>query len=307
MKKVKFLMAVASALVLFSSCNNNEENTPVSDKAPLTVQTKFNLQTKAVVTSFPNASELGLFVTDGALGGNYEGVSSYANVKSTYSGSAWSQATPVYLTNKSATIFAYYPFSAGITSGTSILVDHTSQTDYMFGSGNSVNNSSATATLTMKHALALVQFKMNKSNYPGTGLVTKIEISNASGKTILYSEGTMNCSSGAITNATGKNAAASISNGSGLITLPGTASTDEHTYPTIMVLPTAATAAAGDIVINFTIDGKVYPYSIPVATSWVGGTKNLYTVTLSGTAVSVNGSVVITDWTSGVNGTAGLK
>lgn len=307
MKKVKFLMAVASALVLLSSCNNNEENTPVSDKVPLTVQTTFQLQTKAVVTAFPNASELGLFVTDGTLGNHYEGISSYANVKSTYNGSAWSQATPVYLTNKSATIYSYYPYSAAVTSGATIPVEHTSQTDYMFGSGNSVNNGSATATLTMKHALALVQFKMNKSNYPGTGVVTKIEIANASGKTTLYSEGTMNCSSGAIINATGKNAAASISNVSGLLTLPGTASTDENTYPTIMVLPTAATAAVGDIVINFTIDGKIYPYSIPAATSWVGGTKNLYTVTLSGTAVSVNGSVIITDWTSGVNGSAGLK
>jgi hypothetical protein len=306
MKKVKSLMAVATALVLLSSCQNADNN-PVSDSVPLSIKTTFGTTTKSVISSFPNASALGLFVTSGALGNNYEGTSSYQNVKSTYSGSAWSQATPVYLTNNNAAIYAYYPYSAVVTNGTIIPVEATSQTDYMYGSSNDVNNSSAIATLSMKHALALVEFKMNKTNYPGVGLVTKIEIANASGKTILFSEGTLNCSTGTISNTSGKNISASISNGSGLLTLPATASSDESTYPKVMVLPTAATVAAGDLVINFTIDGKVYTYQVPASTTWLGGSKNIYTVTLSGTAVSVNGSVAITDWTSGVNGTAGLN
>lgn len=307
MKQVKSLMAVATALVLLSSCSQNSDSNPVSDNVPLTVKTTFGAETKAVISSFPNASELGLFITSGTLGNNYEGVSGYSNVKSTYSGSAWAQAAPVYLTNKNATIFSYFPYSASVTNGTVIPVETASQTDFMFGSANAVNNSAATATLTMKHALALVEFKMNKSNYPGVGLLTKVEIANASGKTVLFSEGALNCSTGTINNSAGKNAAASIINASGLLTIPATASTDESTYPKVMVLPTAATAAAGDLVINFTIDGKVYTFQVPSATAWIGGSKNLYTVTLSGTAVSVNGSVSITDWTSGVNGTAGLN
>lgn len=298
-------MTVATALTLLTSCNENSDN-PMSEKTALTVKTTFGTETKSVISSFPNASELGLFITNGTIGNNYENSSSYSNVKSTYSGSAWSQATPVYLTNNNAKIFSYFPYSASVTNGTAIPVETSSQTDYMYGAGNAVNNSAPTATLTMKHALALVEFKMNKTNYPGTGLLTKVEIANASGKTILYSEGTMNCATGAIANTTGKNASASISN-AGLLTLPSTASTDESTYPKVMVLPTAATAATGDLVINFTIDGKVYTYPVPSATTWAGGSKNLYTVTLSGTAVSVNGSVAITDWTSGVNGTAGLN
>lgn len=307
MKQVKSLMAVASALLILSSCNQNADNTPVSENVPLTVKTTFGTATKAVITSFPNASELGLFVTNGALGNNYEGVSGYSNVKSSYSGSAWSQAAPIYLTNNNATIFSYYPYNAAVTNGTAIPVETASQTDYMFGSANAVNNSAATATLTMKHSLALVEFKFNKSNYPGVGLLTKIEIANGAGKTLLFSEGTMNCSTGAISNTSGKNISASISNASGLLTLPATASTDENTYPKVMVLPTVATAATGDLVINFTIDGKVYDFQVPAATVWAGGSKNIYTVTLSGTAVSVNGSVAITNWTSGVNGTAGLN
>jgi len=307
MKKVKSLMAVATALVILSSCTQNADNNPVSENVPLTVKTTFGAETKAIISSFPNASELGLFITSGTLGNNYENASSYINVKSTYSGSAWSQATPVYLTNNNATIFSYFPYSAAVTNGTVIPVETASQTDYMFGSANTVNNSAATATLTMKHALALVEFKMNKSNYPGVGQVTKIEIANASGKTVLFSEGTMNCSNGTISNSTGKNAAASIINASGLLTIPATASTDESTFPKVMVLPTAATTASGDLVINFTIDGKVYTYQVPASTSWSGASKNIYTVTLSGTAVSVNGSVAITDWTSGINGTAGLN
>ena len=61
----------------------------MSEKTALTVKTTFGTETKSVISSFPNASELGLFITNGTIGNNYENSSSYSNVKSTYSGSAW--------------------------------------------------------------------------------------------------------------------------------------------------------------------------------------------------------------------------
>ena len=228
------------------------------------------------------------------------------------SSGTWALSPAVYLSNDDATVFAYYPYDAAKTNGTAIGMEHASQTDYMYGThttGQSgINNGNPTVNLSMKHALALVQFKMSATNYPGTGKLTKVEISNGAGKTLLFSEGSMNLSSGAITNTTGKNISAFVENTStGLLaSIPAVASTDESTYPKVMVLPTVATVAAGDLMIYFTIDGKVYSWSVPSATTWKSGTKNTYSVTLSGTALTV-GNVVITDWTGGVTGSAGLN
>jgi hypothetical protein len=308
--KKSMMMAVASALVInLSSCSNESEQP--KEATALKIQT--DIATRATLSSFPVNSSLGLFVTTGTLGSNYESVASNANVKSTLSSSGvWTLSPAVYLSNDDATVFAYYPYDAAKTNGAAIGLEHASQTDYMYGTHtagqNGINNGNPTVNLTMKHALALVQFKMSATNYPGTGKLTKVEIANGAGKTLLFSEAAMNISSGSITNTTGKNASAFVENNStGLLaSLPTVASTDENTYPKVMVLPTAATAAAGDLMIYFTIDGKVYSWSVPSATTWKSGTKNTYSVTLSGTALTV-GNVVITDWTGGVTGSAGLN
>jgi hypothetical protein len=309
--KKSMMMAVASALVInLSSCNNDNEGS--NQATALKIQTDI-AATRATISSFPVNSALGLFVTSGALGSNYEAVSSNVNVKSLLSsGGVWTLSPAVYLSNDDATVFAYYPYDAAKTNGAAIGVEQTSQTDFMYGThttGQSgINNGNPTVNLTMKHALALVQFKMSETNYPGTAKLTKVEIANGAGKTLLLSEGSMNLSSGAITNTTGKNVSAFVENSStGLLaSIPAVASTDENTYPKVMVLPTAATVAAGDLMIYFTIDGKVYSWSVPSATTWKSGTKNTYSVTLSGTALTV-GNVVITDWTGGVTGSAGLN
>jgi hypothetical protein len=154
----------------------------------------------------------------------------------------------------------------------------------------------------MKHALALIQFKMVKADYPWAGKLTKVELANKSGKTVLFSEGTMEIAAGKITNTTGKNASASTENAAGLVTIPNTASTDENTYPKVLVLPVASSGAVGDIVMRFTIDGKVYSCDVPASTVWKAGTKNTYTVTIKGSELKLSANVTIENWTTGVTG-----
>lgn len=309
MRKLE-LMAVVSALVMGLSSCTEEAEVKGTDSTSLEIQTDI-AQTRGTITGFPSGSALGLFVTSGALGNNYNLVAGNANVQSTYSGSTWAQSPAVYLSNADATLFAYYPYSAAKTDGKLIGVEHGTQTDFMYGTHTSgqtsINNGNAVVRLTMRHALSLVQFKVSKLNYTGVGKLTKVEIANATGRTTLSSEGTMNIASGIITNSAGKNLSAAIENSAGLIaSIPVTASTDESTYPKVMVLPVPTVQVTGDIVIRFTIDGKVYSWNVPTATVWVGGTKNTYSVTISGTAITV-GSVIITDWVPGSTGTAGLQ
>lgn len=306
----KNVCVALATIAIMSSCNNEDVATTTIEKRELRVETSIaSATTRSIISSFATNAEVGLFITNGTIGNNYESQLADNNVKAKYTGAVWGLAPAVYLSNASATVYGYYPYSATASNGSTIPVESASQTDYLYGTHttgqSAINNDNPTVNITMQHALALVQFRFNKSNYPGVGKLTKIEIANASGQTLLYSEGTMNCTNGTITNSVGKNTSTFIENAAGLITIPTVASSDETTFPKILVLPTLATTNGGDIYINFTIDGKVYKFNVPANTAWQKGTKNAYSVTISGTDIVV-GNILISDWTSGVNGSAGL-
>lgn len=315
MKKKFFyvVMALCNAL-LFFSCDKNEEALPKSgnETAALRVSVDIcknqGLKTRSALAAFPDKSEIGIFATSGTLGSNYNGVVGNANVKTTLSGSAWTTSPAIYLSNHDATLFAYYPYNSASTDGSAIPVEHKSQTDYLYGTHTSgqtgINNGNPSVNLTMQHALALLQFKISKTNYSGAGILSKIEIANAAGKTVLSSAGALNISTGKITNTAGKNESAVIENGN-LQTIPETAATDESTYPKIMVLPASITTVE-EVEMRFTIDGKIYTSKVNASTEWAKGTKNTYTVTIQGTGLTL-GNVVISDWTDGVTGSVNLQ
>ena len=132
-----------------------------------------------------------------------------------------------------------------------------------------------------------------KENYTGVGSLTAITIANKTGGTSLISTGKLNLTNGQITKGASKEPVTKATN------LPQTIGTwNESTFPKMLVIPTAATAAAGDIVFSFTIDGQVYNWNVPVGTAWEQGKKNTYTVTIKGTALEVS-PVSITAWGAG--------
>lgn len=311
--KTSILIAVIAATVTFMSCTKDETNVVNAGESRLDIQTSFgDFQTRATISAFPNQSELGLFVTNGSIGGNYNNLPSNANVRSIYnmSSRSWVLDPQVYLSSANATIFAYFPYSSANNDATAIPIEHTTQTDYLYGthaSGQSlVNNGNPVVNLTMRHALTLLQFKINRSNYTGNGIITRIEIGNATGKTSIYSAGKLNIATGTISKTAGQNSNAFIQNSSGLYTIPLSQSNVESPNLRLMLLPVSATSADGDVKMYFTIDGKIYTYNVPASTAWNMGTKNVYTITLSGTGLVV-GNVSITDWVSGVTGNATLR
>lgn len=302
MKQILFSAAFAASLFVVCSCSQNDTAIapivePVSQPTLLDVTTSIEVtsrsQTGKPINSFISGDELGLYVSSGAVNTPYNNVAANKNVKSTFT-TVWTQATPVYLSSVMATIYAYYPWNASATDGTAIAIDHTSQTDFMYATAvTNINNRQPKAALTMNHALSLVQFDFKKENYTGVGSLTAITIANKSGGSSLISNGTMNITTGAITKGSGKESVTRATN------LPQTIGTwTEATYPKMLVVPTAATAAAGDIVISFTVDGQVYNWNVPAATAWEQGKKNTYTVTIKGTALEVS-PVTITPWGAG--------
>lgn len=319
MRKSFFMAVMAACVFTFGSCNNDElpDSQVKTDGTELKIRTDIaaiNVAgTRATpISAFADGSWLGLFVTNGTLGDNYDSFAANGNVRSAFSNGQWSQSPVVRLTNENATVYAYYPYSNINVDGKSVLLDQGTQQDYMCGTHTAgqaaINKNNPTVNLTMKHVMAMVQFNICKANYPWAGRLTLIEIANATGKTVLYSEGTMDISSGTITNTPGKNSAASLrtySDNYPLLTISEKLLSDEAAYLKLFVLPVNSTGAEGDVVFKFTIDDRIYTWKVPANTKWSSGTKNTYTVTITGSALTI-ADVKITDWTGGVVGNVGL-
>lgn len=295
MKKFIFMAAMSALVLGFTSCNNDDN--PVEEaqnSTALVIRT--DIRTRATISEFPLHAELGLFVTGGTLENNYNSLSDNANVLSTYTGTYWEQSPVVYLNSTPATIYAYYPYDRLNSDGKVIPVEHLTQKDYMYGTHsagqNSINNLNPSVQLTMRHALSLIVFQFDMSDYPGAGKVSRIGIMNAPDKKVLFSEGTMDISTGIITGSEGKNAAVI------------THEIEDNQCAELMVLP-ANIPSTGSVIVQFLIDNKLYMWKVPAKTVWAGGAKNIYTVKVSEKKVSV-GNVLIKDWENGMNGLACL-
>ena len=301
----KFFYCVAIAASVLTSCKDDSFPTAdvLSEKAVLEITTNISATRSQIgksVDSFVSGDEIGLFVSNGSgVNTPYSGLNANKNVRSSFNGTKWTQNPAIYLSPANATIYAYYPYTSSVTDGTQVPIDHASQTDFMFGTPvTGINSGNHKANLKMNHALSLVQFNLKKSNYPGTGKLTSIKISNKASGNFLVSDGKLDIATGTITNGTGRTALTKVTN----ITIGSGWSASQ--YPQLLVLPTTPTASAGDIVFTFTIDGKDYNWNVPAKTAWEQGKKNTYTITLKGTSIGTDPGdwkVTITPWAPGKN------
>lgn len=258
----------------------------------------------------------------------------YTNQMFEFDGSVWTPDTDYHLSADKGTVYAYYPFdenahftapgmdtvrvfiqptgSITVQSG-SAATDHinnsgaitapvAAEKDFMFyrpvGNRAIVSNRQQTVTLTMQHALAQVSFRLIKaSNYPGAGIFTRYEISDAGGKSLITTSATASVMS--------------IVDGSITLDAPvkGTISREITNYQLGYELAEATivsnlaypvpTISAGDLTVVFHIDGEDYAAQLPVTAgtsdAWMAGKNYLYSVTLNGTGIEVT-SVSITDW-----------
>ena len=304
MKTVYFFIVSLICLVVVS-CEKESEDILLG-KSELEVAT--NLEAMTSRASFPTSTEMGLFITTGSIGNVYDNTSANSNVKAVLGASGWVLTPPVYLSANNATIYAYTPYSSSVSSGTSIPVNVTSAVaDYCYGkSSGTINAKSPTATITMSHALTKVRFKISKaSTYTGTGKLTEISINGSTNNTIC-AQGTLNISTGVITATTTSAHTITRTNASGLYTITASAPTDAQAAVLDFTL-IPANFQAKEISMSFTIDGKIFTFSVPAGT-WEKSTINTYTLSLGGTGLTMsNVSVTVTEWAAGVNASGELK
>jgi hypothetical protein len=248
-KKINFGLLLF--VIMLSACSSGSgggsDDGGGSKSASLAITT--NIYTRAVMTSFSSGNKMNLFVKNI---GNPTATDYKENVSASFSNSSWSISPNVELkADKSAYIYAFYPYSASNTNASAIPVDLSSQTDYLYsGSAVSVNASSPSASLTMKHAMSMLAFNISNQSYTGTGNLTAITISGDA----VYTAGTLNVESGTITGTTKGDYQFSKNK-----TIVAAGWTSD--LPQAFCIPFKSTGK--NVSVTMTIDSKTYSFFIP--------------------------------------------
>lgn len=176
---------------------------------------------------------------------------------------------------------------------------------------NGDTNKTGKVTLAMKHALAMVSFRVYADHtYKNTGAFTKLVLANKSGNTTLNNGAspTMKIKDGTITPGSSP-AAVTYTRDIENYPLPKAASSDASAATTaknsarkasILVLP-ESTVDKSTVEATLTIDNQDYKVALPGSGSkWEAGKNYLYTVKLSGSELVIS-SVTVTQWTTVVS------
>ena len=279
----KMLLFAACLAVLACSCSENEEGTVKDVRASLKINANIGAPavSRAEKTAWESGDKLGLYVCNGTLGTPYNQNAVYTNTPFTYSAAGWT-SEEILLDENEATVFAYYPYDATLTTPSALPVDITIL-------NRNVN-------ITMKHALSQVVFRMKKTEgYRQEGILTGITLKNVGSATPLYTRATMDISTGSLTKTTAGNVEFSA----------GATLTDKAVSFSSIVVPVDATAGK-DMQAVFTIDGKQLQFTFPAGTKWERSYRNIYDIVLGNNGLVIGGAegsgVTIEPWADDVKG-----
>lgn len=279
-----FLGCVAlAAMGLIASCSDN--NTDTGASSDLILNASIGVNTRAEKSVWAKNDALGVYVTEGTLDKPYlSNTTRYNNINFLHNGKYFT-ASDIYLDETAATIYGYYPYNSAVTSGTSVPVESSTQTDYLYGvSTTPASISQKNVDITMKHALSMLVFKLRKaSTYTeGAGLVTKIVIENHDATNSFKIAGTLNIQTGTVTGTSTNGSLALVPTDGSLVL------TETFQNMSAICLPVAATSTKA-IRATFTIDGRTFRFVFPEATKWEAGFRNNYSLTMGNTGLEIGG------------------
>lgn len=224
--------------------------------------------TRGIITNFTDNDRIGVYLTDGELGINYQDNPEAANLSAMYMQGSWNVEKDIELT-EAGTAFAYYPYSNDIADATAIPLEIATQTDYLYATSSIVDKKNPIAQVGMKHALTLVSIRIRKNDYQHTGKLSKVEVLD------VQETGTMNIATGEVTK-TGANTTYSVDRDLVL--------DDNDLVKTQMImLPMVISEETGNVRFRMTIDDKYYIWDVPKSHIWEAGKEYTYTLNLSKT------------------------
>lgn len=225
--------------------------------------------TRGIITNFTDNDRIGLFLTTGELGTNYQNNPEAANVPAVYQQGSWKVEKDLVLSEE-GTAFAYYPYSDKVVDGTAVPLEIETQTDYLYATPSVVDEKNPIAQIGMKHALSLISIRIRKNDYQHAGKLTKVEVLD------VQQTGTMNIATGVVTSS-GPTAIYSVDRNLIL-------DDDDLVKTQMIMLPTIIGEAPGNIRFQITIDDKYYTWDVPKVHNWEAGKEYTYTLNLSKTA-----------------------
>ena len=301
MKRYTDSAIILFAVLAFVGCSKTEEFQHNPDSA-LQIESvsgisPFALTTKAVITgnTLPDsdaATGIGIFVT-ASDGGAYDGHNKgYTNVNFANSGSGWSTATPVYLSDTQGKLYGYFPYNSEANDLKAIPVQSSlNGTDYLYAEPQTVSHSNKSVSQQMNHALSRLHLTIKKgANFTADAPLSKITLNS----TAIDATGTMDITTGAIS-------ASKKSGETGTVELAtdGTITTD-GIEKDILLVPADNSEGKKNIVISLMIDGK--PAGITLSgengLDIRSGIQNNVTLTIEDTGIKVTG-VGVGEWGGG--------
>lgn len=334
---MKRILFIATLLASVAGCMKDTNVNP-EEKVPLSLTPSISIgATKALIDNANiQSQQIGIHVSNAAGDALYDNQAGNNNISLSY-GTSWNLGNTVYLSASKAKIFAYSPYSAttGDLTGTGATTERLldipasqimdNQTDYLWAAqdkttpvgSTDISNENASVELKLSHSLAQVAFVVWKDNFFGEGVISQITITdntttpnlkiNKAGSNDLK----MKLADGTITGgeASSTITVTNIGNTINLTTDPGDKPDDLKTKVNayILLVPTVI-ADKTKIQFTFKIDSKDYIVSLAGATpiSFAQGNQYIYSVKLSGTALSITG-VTVTEWNRNYGGPIIIK
>lgn len=190
----------------------------------------------------------------------------------------WQLFESVFLNDEPVRLLAYYPYrhnEHAFLSAKEVEVEQISQTDYMHGRdiNENISRENPYADIEMRHVLALIEFRLNKKEYPDRCILSRISVQNRSGVKHLPDRGMLNLESGIVDQTGGYDQGAAIT--------PENVNFQESyngKETSILVMPIDPVRNHGDIFFEFVIDGRVYTWPVERETCWQSGMKYTYEV-----------------------------
>jgi hypothetical protein len=292
------LCAVVTAVITLHACAKHEIDLPQEDVGILQIHTDRDGQrsaglsvTRALVSAFQKGDTLGLYVTDATTNAPYNDMETYRNLASEWDGKNWTQSVPVFLDNRPAKVYAYYPYRSTVENWMAMPIEAVSQTDYMCAYTYDYPNIAAPdCKLMMRHVLSQIVLRIKTVNYNGKGILQEVRIENSGTNTNFFSSGTLDLTTG---NITGTGTAPLILSANHVLS-------DTESAFSLLTFP-AWLSGTKPFLLTLRIDDVNYTHPIGNNNAWMAGYRNIYSVTLEGKQLALDGNgtdnVSIIPWT----------
>lgn len=278
--KQKSLFTITVILYLFCACSEQGNWPEVEPQATLSVSKvgfSFQASEDASKAYFDVGDEIGLHVY------SRQGIDFH---KLTFMDTGWTLECPIPLSGSPTDIYACYPYDIQNDVPIAFEIEHTSRTDYLYSDMHSANSTDQVLTLTMKHALALIEFEFEPSPTFDNGLIDFISIDGGA----LHSKAKLNLLTSELEYINGSNEPSVIYGWQ--MDIPFIR---YDTKIGLMVVPVKKVQDEGDISINMLINRVKCHWSVPAGTTWESGKKYTYRVHILDSRLEIT-DVWIDDW-----------